>query len=143
MEGNGTAGATRRPWRISRPSAGAPLAAAGSMSIRVVLDRVFSAVDASGPRPVLAVGNGDPTACASFRPPPEAEEAVVEALRSRKHNGYSPSVGALPARRLAALLHASTSSESSHLRCPNVIALFIFCCLRSCPSCCACAGRVE
>ncbi|CAN6244096.1 unnamed protein product [Urochloa humidicola] len=102
MEGNGTAGATRRPWRISRPSAGAPLAAAGSMSIRVVLDRVFSAVDASGPRPVLAVGNGDPTACASFRPPPEAEEAVVEALRSRKHNGYSPSVGALPARRAVA-----------------------------------------
>ncbi|CAN6237941.1 unnamed protein product [Urochloa humidicola] len=103
MEGNGAAaGATRQPWRISRPSAGGPLAAAGSMSIRAVLDRVFSAVDASGPRPVLAVGNGDPTACASFSPPPEAEEAVVEALRSRKHNGYSPSVGVLPARRAVA-----------------------------------------
>jgi len=93
-----------RPWSICRQSAGAPLATAGSMSIRAVLDRVFSAVDASGPRPVLAIGNGDPTASACFRPPLEAEEAVVAALRSRKHNGYSPSVGVLPARRLAALL---------------------------------------
>jgi len=86
-----------RPWSICRQSAGAPLATAGSMSIRAVLD-------ASGPRPVLAIGNGDPTASACFRPPLEAEEAVVAALRSRKHNGYSPSVGVLPARRLAALL---------------------------------------
>ena len=93
-----------RPWSICRQSAGAPLATAGSMSIRVVLDRVFSAVDASGPRPVLAIGNGDPTASACFRPPLEAEEAVVEALRSRKHKGYSPCVGVLPARRLAAML---------------------------------------
>jgi len=74
-----------RPWSICRQSAGAPLATAGSMSIRAVLDRVFSAVDASGPRPVLAIGNGDPTASACFRPPLEAEETVVEALRSRKH----------------------------------------------------------
>ncbi|CAL4888076.1 unnamed protein product [Urochloa decumbens] len=102
MEGNGVAGAPRRPWRISRSSAGGPLASAGRMSIRVVLDRVFSAVDVFGPRPILAVGNGDPTACASFWPPLEAEEAVVEALRSRKHNGYSPSVGVLPARRAVA-----------------------------------------
>ena len=36
------------------------------MSIRAVLDRVFSAVDASGPRPVLAIGNGDPTAGFNF-----------------------------------------------------------------------------
>jgi tyrosine aminotransferase len=106
MEGNDAAGMTRRPWNISRQSVGGPLASAGTRSIRVVLDRVFSAVDSSGPRPVLAIGNGDPTAtaCAVFRPPLEAEEAVVEALRSRKHNGYSPTVGVLPARRLA-LLH--------------------------------------
>jgi tyrosine aminotransferase len=95
MEGDGTTG-----WHISRPSArGAPLADAGSMSIRAVLGRVFSSVDASGPRPVLTLGSGDPTACASFRPPPEAEDAIVDALRSGKHNGYSPTIGVLSARR--------------------------------------------
>nr|CAB3446485.1 unnamed protein product [Digitaria exilis] len=99
--GNGGAGATR--WRISRPPAnGAPLADAGSMSIRTVLGRVISSVDASGPRPVLALGSGDPTASACYRPPPEAEDAIVEALRSREHNGYSPTVGVLPARRAIA-----------------------------------------
>lgn len=101
MEGNGGASATT--WRISRPPGrGAPRSDAGSMSIRVVLARVFSSVDASGPRPVLTLGSGDPTACASFRPPPEAEDAIVDALRSGKHNGYSPTVGVLPARRAIA-----------------------------------------
>ncbi|XP_034600627.1 nicotianamine aminotransferase 1 isoform X3 [Setaria viridis] len=102
MDGNHAAGATPRAWRICRQSVGVPLSAAGAMSIRAVLDRVFSAVDSSGPRPVLAIGNGDPTASASFRPPLEAEEAVVEALRSKKHNGYSPTVGFLQARRAIA-----------------------------------------
>ncbi|CAN6231420.1 unnamed protein product [Urochloa humidicola] len=103
MEANGGAGAGATRWHISRPSAqGAPLADAGSMSIRAVLGRVFSSVDASAPRPVLALGSGDPTTCASFGPPPEADDAVVDALRSRKYNGYSPTVGVLPARRAVA-----------------------------------------
>ncbi|CAN6272442.1 unnamed protein product, partial [Urochloa humidicola] len=103
MEGNGGAGAGATRWHISRPSAqGAPLADAGSMSIRAVLGRVFSAVDASGARPVLTLGSCDPTTCASFGPPPEADDAVVDALRSRKYNGYSPTVGVLPARRAVA-----------------------------------------
>ncbi|CAO2038581.1 unnamed protein product [Urochloa humidicola] len=103
MEANGGAGAGATRWHISRPSAqGAPLADAGSMSIRAVLGRVFSSVDASAPRPVLALVSGDPTTCASFGPPPEADDAVVDALRSRKYNGYSPTVGVLPARRAVA-----------------------------------------
>jgi tyrosine aminotransferase len=97
MEETGGAGTTK--WSISRPSAGTPLEAAGTMSIRAVLNRVFSSVDGSGPRPVLTLGSGDPTASPCFRPPPEAEDAIVEALRSGKHNGYSPTVGVLPARR--------------------------------------------
>ena len=58
------------------------------MSIRAELDRVFSSVDGSGPRPVLTLGSGDPTALPCFRPPPEAEDAIVEAFRAGKHNGY-------------------------------------------------------
>ncbi|OEL28666.1 Nicotianamine aminotransferase A [Dichanthelium oligosanthes] len=124
MEGNGGAGATR--WRISRPSGrAAPLADAGSMSIRAVLDRVFSSVDASGPRPVLTLGSGDPTASACFMPPPEAEDAIVDALRSRKHNGYSPTVGVLPARRaIAEYLSRDLPYELS----PNDIFLTAGCC---------------
>lgn len=103
MEGNGGAGAGATEWRISRASArGAPLADAGSMSIRAVLGRVFSSVDESGPRPMLMLGSGDPTGCACFRPPPEAEDAIVDALRSGEHNGYSPTVGVLSARRAIA-----------------------------------------
>lgn len=100
MENGGShgrdAGATL--WRFSRTSTGTPLAAAGSMSIRAVLGRLFSSVDASGPRPVLPLGNGDPTASACFRTAPAAEDAVVDALRSGEHNGYSPTVGVLHAR---------------------------------------------
>ncbi|KAL6629657.1 hypothetical protein ACP70R_029422 [Stipagrostis hirtigluma subsp. patula] len=109
-KGGAGAGATR--WRISRPSTGEGLAAAGSLSIRAVLNRVFSSVDASGPRPVLALGSGDPTASACFRTSPEAEDAIVDALRSGEHNGYSPTVGVLPARRTEdAIVDALRSGE--------------------------------
>ncbi|WVZ76901.1 hypothetical protein U9M48_024820 [Paspalum notatum var. saurae] len=112
-------------WSISRPSAAAPLAAAGSMSIRAVLDRVFSSLDGSGPLPVLSLGSGDPTASACFRPPPEAEDAVVDALRSRKHNGYSPTVGVLPARRAIA---SYLSSDLPYQLSPDDIYLTAGCC---------------
>ncbi|KAM3240881.1 hypothetical protein ACQJBY_054118 [Aegilops geniculata] len=91
-------GATPSRWRFFRPTAGTPLAAAGSMSIRSVLNRLNSSVDASGTRPVVPLGHGDPTSSACFRTAPEAEDAVVDALRSRKHNGYSPTVGVPQAR---------------------------------------------
>ncbi|KAF7078675.1 hypothetical protein CFC21_083070 [Triticum aestivum] len=91
-------GVTPSRWRFFRPTAGTPLAAAGSMSIRSVLNRLNSSVDASGTRPVVPLGHGDPTSSACFRTAPEAEDAVVDALRSRKHNGYSPTVGVPQAR---------------------------------------------
>uniref|UniRef100_A0A0E0JYU1 Aminotransferase class I/classII large domain-containing protein n=1 Tax=Oryza punctata TaxID=4537 RepID=A0A0E0JYU1_ORYPU len=55
-------------WRFSRPSSqGGPLASAGLTSIRAVLNRVNSSVDAAGgPRPVLPLGSGDPTASACY-----------------------------------------------------------------------------
>ena len=92
-------GVTRPRWGFARSSAGAPLAAAGSLSIRSVLGRVHSSVDASSTRPVVWLAHGDPTASACFQTAPEAEDAVVDALRSRKLNGYSSNVGAPGARR--------------------------------------------
>ncbi|KAE8768991.1 putative aminotransferase TAT2 [Hordeum vulgare] len=96
--GDDGVGVTPSRWRFFRPLVGTPLAAAGSMSIRSVLNRLNASVDASGTRPVVPLGHGDPTSSACFRTAPEAEDAVVDALRSRKHNGYSPTVGVPQAR---------------------------------------------
>uniref|UniRef100_A0A0D9VF58 nicotianamine aminotransferase n=1 Tax=Leersia perrieri TaxID=77586 RepID=A0A0D9VF58_9ORYZ len=86
-------------WRFTRACEDGPLASAGPRSIRAVLNRVIASVDAAGPRPVLPLGNGDPTASACFRTAIEAEDAVVDALRSGAYNGYSLTVGILAARR--------------------------------------------
>ncbi|KAL0444273.1 UNVERIFIED_CONTAM: Nicotianamine aminotransferase 1 [Sesamum latifolium] len=59
-------------------------------------------LNASDPRPVIPLGHGDPSAFPSFRTTPLAEDAVCAALRSAKFNGYSSTVGILPARRAAA-----------------------------------------
>ena len=50
-------------------------------------------------RPVIPLGHGDPSAFSCFRTTPIAEDAIVDALRSRKFNSYAPAVGILPARR--------------------------------------------
>lgn len=96
--GDDDVGVTRSRWRFSRPSVGTQLTAAGTMSIRAVIDRLNSSVDASATRPVVQLAQGDPTASACFQTTPEAEDAVVDALRSRKHNGYSPTIGVPHAR---------------------------------------------
>jgi tyrosine aminotransferase len=90
---------TRPRWRFSRPSGGTQLAAAGTMSIRAVLDRLNSSLDASATRPVVQLAQGDPTASACYQTAPEAEDAVVDALLARKHNGYSSTMGVPHARR--------------------------------------------
>ncbi|CAM0913554.1 unnamed protein product [Alopecurus aequalis] len=96
--GDDDVGVTRSRWRFSRPSAGGQLSQAGRMSLRAVLGRIYSSVDASATRPVVPLAHGDPTSNACIQTTPEAEDAVVDALRSRKHNGYSPGVGVPHAR---------------------------------------------
>uniref|UniRef100_A0ACD5ZQV3 Uncharacterized protein n=1 Tax=Avena sativa TaxID=4498 RepID=A0ACD5ZQV3_AVESA len=96
--GDDDVGVTRPRWRFSRPSRGTQLTAAGTRSIRAVLGRLNSSVDPSETRPVVRLANGDPTATACFQTAPEAEDAVVDALRSREHNGYSNSTGEPHAR---------------------------------------------
>ncbi|MBA0828835.1 hypothetical protein Goarm_013466, partial [Gossypium armourianum] len=48
------------------------------------------------------LGHGDPSYFPSFKTTPAAEDAIVDALRSAKHNCYAPSAGVLPARRAIA-----------------------------------------
>lgn len=75
------------------------LAVAGNLSIRGTLSKVISCVEEVGPKPMVSFGNGDPSLFPCFHTTPIAEDAIVEAVRSAKHNHYSPFVGLLPARR--------------------------------------------
>ncbi|KAM0909657.1 hypothetical protein ACQ4PT_014676 [Festuca glaucescens] len=96
--GDDDVGETQPRWRFSRSSVGTQLTAAGSLSIRAVIGRLTSSVDASSTRSVVHLAHGDPTASACFQTAPEAEDAVVDALRTREHNGYSRSNGEPHAR---------------------------------------------
>nr|CAB3490033.1 unnamed protein product [Digitaria exilis]CAB3490048.1 unnamed protein product [Digitaria exilis] len=74
-------------------------------SVRGALGRVKAGMVADdgggggGARPVIPMGQGDPSLFPCFRTAPEAVDAVAGALRSGEHNCYSSCVGLEPARR--------------------------------------------
>ncbi|CAM0910543.1 unnamed protein product [Alopecurus aequalis] len=90
----------RKTWRFASPNPA--LAAAGERSIQRYLLQLHACLDERGPRPVIPLSHGDPSSSPSFRTAPEAEEAVVAAVRSGEYNGYSSPTIALPARRAVA-----------------------------------------
>jgi hypothetical protein len=92
MEGGGS-----KTWRFASPNPA--VAAAGEKSIQRYLLQLHACLDERGPRPVIPLSHGDPSSSPSFRTAPEAEEAVVAAVRSGEYNGYSSPTVALPARR--------------------------------------------
>ncbi|RVX09461.1 Tyrosine aminotransferase [Vitis vinifera] len=75
---------------------------AASITVRGVLRKVISNLNPQDRRPVITLGQGDPSAFSCFRTAPEAEEAIVDAVRSREFDSYPPDVGVLPARRAIA-----------------------------------------
>ncbi|KAJ4836040.1 hypothetical protein Tsubulata_030235 [Turnera subulata] len=77
-------------------------AALTTANIRGVLGILMGNLDPEDKRPVVPLSHGDPSAFPCFRTSPAAEDAIVDALKSAKHNHYSPSVGILPARRALA-----------------------------------------
>ncbi|KAK6241716.1 hypothetical protein SCA6_007105 [Theobroma cacao] len=54
------------------------------------------------PRPIVPLGNGDPSQFPCFRTSTIAEDAIVDALHSAKYNGYAPPLGVPSARRAIA-----------------------------------------
>ncbi|XP_058218150.1 probable aminotransferase TAT2 [Rhododendron vialii] len=78
------------------------LSTASAITIRGVLNEVMGNINESDPRPVIPLGHGDPSAFPCFRTTQIADDAVADALRSAKFNGYAPTVGVLPARRAIA-----------------------------------------
>ncbi|KAI3515473.1 hypothetical protein L1887_14369 [Cichorium endivia] len=74
------------------------LHAAAEITIRGVLTMLRSKLNQSDTRPVIPLGHGDPSAFPCFRTSPIAEDAIIDAVRSAKFNGYSSTVGIPPAR---------------------------------------------
>ncbi|KAK8477958.1 hypothetical protein V6N11_070979 [Hibiscus sabdariffa] len=78
------------------------LNAASATTVRGYLNLLMANVSHHNTSPVIPLGHGDPSHFPSFRTTPAAEDAIVHALRSAKHNCYAPTVGILPARRAIA-----------------------------------------
>ncbi|XP_058213045.1 nicotianamine aminotransferase 1-like [Rhododendron vialii] len=78
------------------------LTKASATSIRTVLMNTMGKIDPRDPRPTIPLGHGDPSAFPCFRTTPVAEDAIADAVRSAKFNGYALQVGIPPARRAIA-----------------------------------------
>ncbi|KAI4333935.1 hypothetical protein L6164_018684 [Bauhinia variegata] len=78
------------------------LLAVSSISMRGYLHILRESLNKQDERACINLSHGDPSAFPSFQTSIIAEDAVVDALRSRKYNSYSQSVGILPARRAVA-----------------------------------------
>ncbi|KAK4409285.1 putative aminotransferase TAT2 [Sesamum angolense] len=114
-------GSPRNQWRFKRND---DLTQASAFTVRGVLNMVMEHLNASDPRPVIPLGNGDPSAFPSFRTTPLAEDAVCAAVLSAKFNGYSSTVGILPARRAVA---EYLSEGLTHKLSPDDVFLTIGC----------------
>jgi tyrosine aminotransferase len=70
-----------------------------NITIKGILGLLLATVDSSSTdNKLISLGMGDPTAYSCFYTTSVAEEAVIDNLRSRKFNGYSPTVGLLQTR---------------------------------------------
>ncbi|KAL4279386.1 hypothetical protein GQ457_03G006640 [Hibiscus cannabinus] len=78
------------------------LNAASATTVRGCLNLIRNNVNKDSSSSVVPLGSGDPSHFPSFRTTSVAEDAIVGALRSGKHNCYAPTVGVLPARRAIA-----------------------------------------
>ncbi|KAJ4957801.1 hypothetical protein NE237_024912 [Protea cynaroides] len=88
-----------KQWRFK---ARKDLISKSDISIRGMLNKLWGFIDATDPRPTIHLSHGDPSAYPSFRTTPIAEDAIIDAVRSAKFNGYAPTNGVLPARRAIA-----------------------------------------
>ena len=69
------------------------------ISLKGILAQLLENVDKNDKRKVISLGLGDPTSHSCFQTTHVAEQAVAEAMQSKKFNGYSPGVGLLQTRK--------------------------------------------
>uniref|UniRef100_A0A7N0TJ38 Aminotransferase class I/classII large domain-containing protein n=1 Tax=Kalanchoe fedtschenkoi TaxID=63787 RepID=A0A7N0TJ38_KALFE len=72
------------------------------LTVRTVRFMLMANIDESDKRLTIPLAHGDPSAFPCFQTARAAEDAVVDAVRSAKFNGYSSSTGLLQARRAVA-----------------------------------------
>ncbi|KAG7584552.1 Aminotransferase class I/classII [Arabidopsis suecica] len=77
-------------------------AKASTVTLRGVIYMLFDNCSKDVNKTILPLGHGDPSVYPCFRTCIEAEDAVVDVLRSGKGNSYGPGAGILPARRAVA-----------------------------------------
>ncbi|XP_050206566.1 nicotianamine aminotransferase 1-like [Mercurialis annua] len=78
-------------------------AKASEFSIRKVLTQLRESLNEEDERIVIPLGHGDPSGFPSFFTTSVAEDAIIDALKSKKYNGYvTTGVGIPPARRAIA-----------------------------------------
>lgn len=80
------------------------LTKASAITVRGVLNTLMDNLKPEDSRPVIPLGHGDPSSFPCFRTTPLAVDAVCDAVRSAKYNGYGSTVGIPPARRCTFLL---------------------------------------
>ncbi|XP_021733335.1 tyrosine aminotransferase-like [Chenopodium quinoa] len=78
------------------------LSKASGITVSGVLNSLMKNLNPSDNRQILRLGHGDPSHFPCFYTSPFAEDAVVDALRSRQFNCYSSTAGILPARKAVA-----------------------------------------
>lgn len=69
------------------------------LTVRTVRTMLANCIDESDKRLTIPLAHGDPSAFPCFQTSRAAEDAVVDAVRSAKFNGYSSSTGLVQARR--------------------------------------------
>ncbi|KAL9663512.1 hypothetical protein QQ045_018899 [Rhodiola kirilowii] len=72
------------------------------LTVRTVRSMLMDNIDESDKRLTIPLAHGDPSAFPCFHTARAAEDALVDAVRSAKFNGYSSSTGLLQARRALA-----------------------------------------
>lgn len=84
---------------VQNDGGGREIEAPNNITIKGIIGLLMASTDAKDDsKKVISLGIGDPTAYSCFYTTSAAQEAVVDALRSAKFNGYSPTVG-LPQTR--------------------------------------------
>lgn len=95
---------------------------ASAITVRGLLNMLMENLDPNDTRPVIPLGHGDPSAFPCFRTTHDAEMAISDALFSAKYNGYSSTLGVLPARKalsefLSRDLPYNLSSDDVYITC--------------------------
>ncbi|KAI3914293.1 hypothetical protein MKW92_037371 [Papaver armeniacum] len=80
-------------------SANNEIDSASGITLRGVLNTLMDSRNPEDERKTITLAHGDPSAFPCFRRSQIAEDVIVDSLRSAKFNGYSSTVGFLPARR--------------------------------------------